>query len=181
MEQIERGVIVGRVDADRLAHEHRLQEIQRRLRRVLGLHRGLVVGVGQRVRGKRHVGAVRIAEVRIDLLEAVRLEQHELALPLPGDEILHGLEERHVDGELLLRHLLFDLLVQHIAEAAGHLHLDAGELLHEQLGAIFMRRGRPAGIKHHLFLGLGLLVKLIERFAARGGRYQHGQRSADRQ
>jgi hypothetical protein len=42
-----------------------------------------------------------------------------------------------------------------------------GELLHEQLGAVLVRRRRPAGIEHDFLLGLGLLVKLVERLAAR--------------
>jgi len=53
-----------------------------------------------------------------------------------------------------------------------------GNCCHEQLGAVLVGRGGPAGIEHDLLLGLGLLVEFVERFAACGGRDQHGERGA---
>ena len=48
------------------------------------------------------VGAVRIAVVRINLVEALRLEIQQHALPLPGDEILDRLEDHKIGLELLV-------------------------------------------------------------------------------
>jgi hypothetical protein len=169
VEQIERRVVVMRIDADQLAVEHGFQEIQRRFRRVLGPHQLGVVGVTNGVGAERHVGAIGVLEVRQDGVEAVRFERKQHAAPLPGDEILHGLEEGQVDFELLVGELLFDALVEHVAEAAGHRDLDAGILLLEQLDASLVRRRGAAGVERQRAFLFGLLVQRVERFGGRGG------------
>jgi hypothetical protein len=87
-------------------------------------------------------------------------------LLLPADEVLHRLEEGHVDFELAVRHLLLDSLIQYVAEAARHQDRDARIFLHELLGAVLMRRGRTAGIEQRL-IELGLFIELIECLGAR--------------
>ena len=169
VEQVERRIVVVRIDADELALERGLEEIQRRLRHILGANEFGVVGVSDGVGGERHIGAVRIAQVRHDLLEAVGLEREQLAPLLPVHEVLHGLEEREVDLELAGGELLLDPLVEHVAEAARHRHLDARELLLELLDARLIGRGRPAGIEQQRLLGLRLFVELVDGLGARSG------------
>jgi hypothetical protein len=97
VKEIQRGVVIGWIDGDHLSRKHRLEEILRRLRRILRADLGDIVGISERVDAQRHVGAVLVAEVRHDLIKALWLERRQLALLLPGDEVLHCLEEGHVD------------------------------------------------------------------------------------
>jgi hypothetical protein len=64
--------------------------------------RAWCVGVGDGDRGECHIGAVGIAQVRDDLVEALRLEREQDVSPLPIDEVLHGLEEREIDAEFFV-------------------------------------------------------------------------------
>jgi hypothetical protein len=63
--------------------------------------------------------------------------------------------------------LLFDALVEHIAEAARHRDMDAREFLLELLDARLVRRGWAAGIEHQRLLGLRFFVELFNGFGAR--------------
>ena len=169
VEQIECRIVVVRIDADELALERGLEEIQRRLRHVLGANQVGVVGVPDGVGRECHVGAVRIAQVGHDLLEALGLEREQLAAPLPVHEVLHGLEHREIDLELAAGELLLDPLVELVAEAARHGHLDPRELLLEFLDACLIGRGRAAGIEVKRLLSLRLLVELVDGLGVRSG------------
>ena len=118
MEQVERRVVIVRIDADELVLERGLEEIQRRLRHIFGADNVGIVGIGDRDGGECHVGAVRIAQIRDDLVEAVWLEREQHIPLLPGYEVLDGLEECKINLQLAGGQLLFDTLVEHVAEAA---------------------------------------------------------------
>src|ERR1700704_1754519 len=97
VKEIERCVIIGRIYGDHPPRKHGLEEILRRFRRILRADLGGVVGISERVGAQRHVSAILVAKVRQDLIEALWLEHEQLALLLPGGEVLDSLEEGHVD------------------------------------------------------------------------------------
>ena len=159
----------------------RLEEIERRLRRVSGFSSSRVVGIGQRADVPDDEGAVGILERRVDGVEALRLEGEHLALPLPAHEVLRGLEQHHVGLELAVLELLLDLLIEHVAEAAVDRHREARKLALELARQRLVVRHRPAGIDHERLFGLGLGVELVERFGVARCTEQHDRGGHQRQ
>src|SRR6476646_877522 len=72
--EIERGVVISRIDGDHRARKHRLEKILRRFRSILRADPGGIVGISERVGAQRQVRAGLVAKVRQDLIEAVWLE-----------------------------------------------------------------------------------------------------------
>src|SRR5262249_48776676 len=104
------------------------------------------------------------------------------SLSLPAHEILRGLEQHHVGGELTILELLLDLLIEHVAESALDRNCEAGKLLLELPRQRLVVRHRSARIDHHRFFVFGLGVKLVECFSARRTRkHEHtARRPTDR-
>ncbi len=180
VEKIERGIVVRGIGGDHLAAELRLEEIERGLRHVGGAHELRVVLIRH---GDHHHAVERtvlVLEARIDRIEVVGLEREQVAVALPAHEVVQGLEDRGIRDELVVLDLLIDLLVQHVAEAAGDRHLDAGIPLLEDLGQALPLRGRASDIEHEGAFGLGLGVDLVATFGPGRPRHRDSQTECER-
>ncbi len=118
-----------------------------------------------------------VAKARIDLVVTFGLERQQRAGLLPGDEILHGLKNGHVDFELLRRELVVDLAVEHVAEPARHRDSDPRITLGEVLRHALVGLDGTAGVKHKGFFIRGLGIELIGALAARPGAGQARRRN----
>jgi len=88
------------------------------------------------------------------MVEAIGLEVEQLTRGSSGGRNPARLVKNAMStASCLLRHLLFDMMREHVAENAHHLHLDAGVLLNEQLGAVLVC-ARVRGIEHDSFSAL---------------------------
>src|SRR5262249_45994957 len=172
--KIERYIVDVRIGGDDLVLEGGSGEIERSPRHALGFYLLRVVGIDETVHVDADIGAVIVLPAAVDLLEAVRLERRERACLLPALEILHRLQDRHVDAQGVRRHLLVDLSGVNLAWAAGHRHGDAGITLNEPLCEFFVRRSRPAADPDQRGLRLGSFIEGVERL-------RRGRAGPDRQ
>ena len=114
IERVERRVVVRGICRHELAGELGFEKIERRFRHFGRRNKLAVVGVGQQHHAGRGEGAVLVAKPRIDAVVTFRLERQQHTGFFPGDEILRGLENCHVDLELLRGHLRVDPAVKHV-------------------------------------------------------------------
>ena len=93
------------------------------------------------------------------------LKCEQLALLLPVHEVLHGLEERHVDGELASSAICFSICsFSTLLKPPVTVTSMPGNCCMNSLARFSCGARRPAGVEHHLLLGLGLLVELGRAF-----------------